>query len=99
MTDAEQLALNDKSIQDIIKETRSQFADSKAISGKGRVAGPAIVTRRVYANSRSVDYIYFEGGDLGEVAVIGDGDTDLDLYIYDENGNLIDDDEDYTDDC
>ena len=33
------------------------------------------------------------------VTVIGDGDTDLDLYVYDENGNLIDKDVDYSDDC
>ena len=29
----------------------------------------------------------------------GDGDTDLDLYVYDSNGNLIVKDNDYTDDC
>ena len=34
-----------------------------------------------------------------EVAVVGDGDTDLDLYIYDSNGNLIEKDDDYTDTC
>ena len=28
---------------------------------------------------------------------MGDGDTDLDLYVYDENGNLIDKDIDSTD--
>ncbi|GMO11583.1 MAG: hypothetical protein Ta2D_13740 [Rickettsiales bacterium] len=31
--------------------------------------------------------------------VSGDGDTDLDLYIYDANGNLIEYDENYSDDC
>lgn len=46
------------------------------------------------------DYtITFVGGELARVAVIGDGDTDLDLYIYDENGNLITADTDYTDQC
>jgi hypothetical protein len=34
---------------------------------------------------------------LAEVAVIGDGDTDLDLYIEDEFGNIIVRDLDYTD--
>ena len=43
--------------------------------------------------------VYFVGGVEAEVAVIGDGDTDLDLYIYDENGNLIVSDTDSTDDC
>jgi hypothetical protein len=99
LTDAEQYSAGNKSVQNIIKDTRETFAQNKAVASKGRVAGPAIVTRKVYADSRSVDYIYFEGNELAEVAVIGDGDTDLDLYIYDENGNLIDEDEDYTDDC
>ena len=31
--------------------------------------------------------------------VVGDGDTDLDLYIYDQNGNQIASDTDYTDQC
>jgi hypothetical protein len=36
---------------------------------------------------------------LAEIVVVGDGDTDLDLYVYDANGNLIEYDEDYSDDC
>lgn len=31
----------------------------------------------------------FYGNALARVGIIGDGDTDLDLYVYDENGNLI----------
>ena len=34
-----------------------------------------------------------------ESAVVGDGDCDLDLYIYDENGNIVASDTDYTDQC
>ena len=33
------------------------------------------------------------------ITLHGDHDTDLDLYIYDQNGNLVDIDNDYTDDC
>jgi hypothetical protein len=33
------------------------------------------------------------------VVISGDGDTDLDLYVYDENGNLIGSDTDGSDDC
>ena len=39
----------------------------------------------------------FRGGELAHVDIVGDGDTDLDVYIYDENGNLIDRDTDYDD--
>ena len=38
-------------------------------------------------------------GHLAEVAVIGDGDTDLDVYIYDQAGRLVGSDEDETDRC
>jgi hypothetical protein len=41
----------------------------------------------------------FRAGELAEVAVSGDGDTDLDLYILDQNNNLIVYDEGYTDQC
>ena len=41
----------------------------------------------------------FKRGINSRVIVQGDGDTDLDLYIYDRHGNLIVADEDYTDYC
>ena len=66
---------------------------------RGRVGGPATDYDRVEARSYVQYYITFRGGEFAEVAVVGDGDTDLDLYIYDENGNLIDSDIDYTDAC
>mgnify|MGYP003392464767 CR=1 FL=1 len=45
-------------------------------------------------NSLLVKYV-----NVCAVAVLGDGDTDLDLYIYDSNDNLIAYDSDYTDQC
>lgn len=41
----------------------------------------------------------FRGDELALVTVIGDGDTDLDLYIFDENDNLIVSDENPDDNC
>lgn len=43
--------------------------------------------------------VVFRAGEDAVVTVQGDGDTDLDLYVYDENGNLIAKDDDNTDDC
>ena len=44
----------------------------------------------IYANSTVTYTMYCQAGVESSVLVIGDGDTDLDLYIYDENGNLVD---------
>ena len=44
----------------------------------------------IYANSTETYTMYCRAGVESSVLVIGDGDTDLDLYIYDENGNLVD---------
>jgi hypothetical protein len=48
----------------------------------------------------SVTYTeYFSAGELTTVYVSGDGDTDLDLFIYDENGVLVDSDTAFGDEC
>ena len=60
----------------------------------------AIVHHDTVLSRHYDDYtITFTGHELARVAVIGDGGTDLDLYIYDQNGNLITSDTDYTDQC
>ena len=66
---------------------------------RGAVGGPK---RHVdYVNGHSYDTYScsFVKGRLAEVGLSGDGDTDLDLYVYDSNGNLIASDTDYSDDC
>jgi hypothetical protein len=54
---------------------------------------------RVLAHSTDTYQHVFAGGRLASVAVSGDGDTDLDLYVYDENGHLVASDTDLTDQC
>ncbi len=66
---------------------------------RGAVGGAKSTTEKVLAGDTDVYNIRFYGGETACVVVSGDGDTDLDLYVYDNNGNLIDKDIDYTDDC
>ncbi len=66
---------------------------------RGAVGGPKYNYSHVNAGGSDMYAIDFRGGELAIVTVIGDGDTDLDLYVYDNNGNLIARDVDYTDDC
>lgn len=59
----------------------------------------AATTERVKARSTDRYTHRFYSGETVYIGVRGDGDTDLDLYVYDENGNLIDSDTDSGDDC
>lgn len=65
----------------------------------GNVNGPARSTTVVRGNSTDVYAISFKAGETARIEVLGDGDSDLDLYVYDENGNLIVKDDDDTDHC
>ena len=66
---------------------------------RGAVNGPSGTYETVRAGDTDTYRISFVAGYLAEILVSGDGDTDLDLYVYDSNGNLIASDTDYTDDC
>lgn len=79
--------------QDIIA-----LADDVAKEGtRGAIDGPGIA--RTVVRSREVDSfrVVFRGGEPARVYVKGDGDSDLDLYIYDQYGNRICSDVDGTD--
>jgi hypothetical protein len=70
----------------------ANLANAGHVSGRRELEGAT-----VDANS-SVRYATtFLGGEMAEVVIMGDGDTDLDLFVYDENGNLVASDTDETD--
>ena len=66
---------------------------------RGAVNGPSRTCDTVRAGDTDTYRISFVADYLAEILVSRDGDTDLDLYVYDSNGNLIASDTDYTDDC
>ena len=61
--------------------------------------GSKVGFHRVEAYSTDVFNVKFHADESATVAISGDGDTDLDLYVYDDNGNLIGADTDESDDC
>ncbi len=66
------------------------MADEAAKTGsRGAVTGPR--RGQTSVNARGMDYynITFRGGEPAMVAISGDGDTDLDLIVRDENGNVV----------
>lgn len=74
------------------------LADDVAKSGtRGATSGPA--GTRTVVRTRAVDSfrVTFRGGEPARVMVSGDGDSDLDLFIYDEHGNRVCTDDDSGD--
>lgn len=90
------LAGDDEFLLAMGAKAKAALADA---TKRGALNGPKYAYEVVNANSTDSYNIYFVGGQTAEIAVSGDHDTDLDLYVYDENGNLIVCDTDYTDQC
>ncbi|MBX3225717.1 MAG: hypothetical protein KIT84_30930 [Labilithrix sp.] len=65
----------------------------------GNTAGPSIRTTTVGAHQTDVYAVTLRGGEAVSVLVKGDGDTDLDCFLRDENGNVVARDVDSTDTC
>ena len=91
LADAKELAKNDGVLNALIDQVKNNV--------RGAVGGPKYAVSSVNAHGTDVYRVNFRAGETGIVTVVGDGDTDLDLYVYDQNGNLIDKDVDYTDNC
>lgn len=63
------------------------------------LGGTQTGVHRVDAYSEDVFNVTFRAGEYASVSVIGDHDTDLDLYVYDEFGRMVASDDDGTDVC
>lgn len=60
---------------------------------------PSGILDRVEARTNESHTLRLEAGRSFRIVVDGDGDTDLDAFLYDENDNLLDQDIDLTDFC
>nr|HMN87418.1 hypothetical protein [Bauldia sp.] len=95
-------------VQAILDEAKAMSGDDEMIVGladdvlaaatKGRTVGPGYNVVTLPGNSTdSYGNVSFDGGSYAEVYTEGSGRTNLDLYIYDENGNLVCSDTDSSD--
>ena len=91
IADATKYADGNKTLLALIKDTEK--------ATRGAVNGPVRKVDRVRSGYTDTWTIRFRGGEPAYVVVSGDGNTDLDLYVYDENGNFITSDTDGSDDC
>jgi hypothetical protein len=79
---ATELAAGDEAILGLID-------DAMAEGSRGRIGGAVQWLSRLPAGQTDVWEIPFYGNSYAEIAVVGDGDTDLDVAITDENGNVF----------
>ncbi len=91
IADATRFADGNKTLLALIKDAEK--------TTRGRVGGPMRTNDRVLGGYTDTWKIQFRGGETAYVCVIGDGDTDLDLFVYDANGNFITSDTDSSDYC
>jgi hypothetical protein len=61
----------------------------KKVGTRSPVGGTKRTYETVLANSTDSYAVSLRAQERTYIEVYGDGDTDLDLYVYDENGNLI----------
>lgn len=94
LKEARTLAKKDKFLIGRINAVAKMTPDNR-----GALGGPKRASTEVKAYATDVITVRFKGGENAVIAVSGDGDTDLDLYIYDENGNLVGADTNGLDDC
>ncbi len=92
LADAGTMAGNDAALHALIKRVRLN-------ANRGAVQNYSATTEIIKPGATDSYHIEFRGGELAIVVVSGDGDTDLDVFIYDSAGNLVDSDTDNTDDC
>jgi hypothetical protein len=76
------LAVDDEALTGLIE-------DAQAEGSRGRVGSAVEWLSRLPSGQTDVWEIPFSGNSHAEVAVIGDGDTNLDVAVTDENGNVI----------
>lgn len=98
IADAKEKAAGDEAILAYAAKIEEKLA-AAAGATRGAVNGPYEHYDRVYANTTDTYTIRFRGGEFAEIGVVGDGDTDLDLYVYDEYGNSIVYDNSYSGSC
>ena len=79
---AKELAADDEALLGLID-------DAMAETGRGRIGGAVEWLSRLPAGQTDVWEIPYYGNSYAEIAIVGDGDANLDVAVTDENGNVI----------
>lgn len=79
---AKELAADDEAVLGLID-------DAMAEGSRGRIGGAVEWMSRLPAGQTDVWEIPYYGNSYAEIAIVGDGDANLDVAVTDENGNVI----------
>jgi hypothetical protein len=82
LASARELAGEDETLVGMIEDAATE-------GSRGRIGGASSTLSRLPAGQTDVWEIPFYGESYAEVAVLGDGDANLDVLVTDENGNTI----------
>ena len=98
LEEAKALAKGDVFLISLIDRYESEMGESLTLMGKegGAIHGLKGIAKR---NSNTHHNFLYKGQETAKLIVIGDGSTDLDLYIFDETGREIAVDNDRSDNC
>jgi hypothetical protein len=95
LADARNFAAGDKTLL----AWADKIAGSLGSATRGAVGGPREGIEVVAAQGTVTYKLPFRANEIATIFVSGDGSTDLDMYVYDENGILVGYDEENSDDC
>ena len=99
LADASELT-EDAAILSRIESIKGRQAMMAEMEGtRGAVGGAQVLSDMVYSNGEQMFFCDFYAHQVAMVALVGDGDSDLDLFIYDQNMNLVTEDAGYDFDC
>jgi len=93
LAEAREMAGNNPRLLELIEQ------ESKMGASRQVVGGPKKHIDTVKAGTTDIYELEFKAGEKAGVVVIGDDAADLDLFIYDENGHRIGQDDDMTSRC
>jgi len=88
LTEAEDMAAKQKlkHLSKHIKKNRDKLLPTLT---RGAVGGPRMHSSRILSRSSHSYEFTFQGSKKASIAIVGDGETDLDMFIYDEQGKLV----------
>ncbi|WP_173080211.1 hypothetical protein [Fundidesulfovibrio magnetotacticus] len=94
LAEAKTLAKGNAKLIEVIEQEMKQGSTRQVVNG------PIRILENVKAGYSDIyKEFVFKGNERAGVLVIGDGDADIDLFVYDQNGNLIGKDIDRTSRC